>query len=175
MSWPGAYHVVAFLGSLWFGVVDFCRPCIGSSLTASFADGITFHSSSWAQFAVARGAWRVVSVDFRSAEGLFSFQIDNPARRLDCPACGAAEPPIHDRSSRTWRPLNFFQYQAERQAQVLRVACAVCEKTSQVSVPWARPGSGFTQTLEAFIVALCEQMPVLAAARWGCRMLGSGP
>ncbi len=109
--------------------------------------------------------WRVVSVDFRPAEGLISFQIDNPAKLLDCPACGAAEQPIHDRLSRTWRHLNFFQYQAELQAQVPRVACTVCEKTSQVSVPWARPGSGFTQTLEAFIVALCEQMPVLAVAR----------
>ncbi len=44
--------------------------------------------------------WRVVSVDFRPAEGLINFQID-PAKCLDCPACGAAEQPIHDRLSRT--------------------------------------------------------------------------
>jgi hypothetical protein len=32
-------------------------------------------------------------------------------------------------------------------------------------VPWARPGSGFSQTLEAFMVALCSQAPVAAVAR----------
>jgi hypothetical protein len=30
--------------------------------------------------------WRVVSVDFRQAEGLIMFQIDNTAQRLVCPA-----------------------------------------------------------------------------------------
>ncbi|EQD55269.1 transposase IS204/IS1001/IS1096/IS1165 family protein, partial [mine drainage metagenome] len=77
----------------------------------------------------------------------------------------AADQPIHDRLTRSWRHLNFFQYQAVLQARVPRVACTVCEKTSQVEVPWARAGSGFTQTLEAFIVALCEQMPVLAVSQ----------
>lgn len=109
--------------------------------------------------------WRVVNVDFRQSEGVIVFQIDNTAQRLTCPACGAIDQPVHDRLSRSWRHLNFFQYQAVLQARVPRVGCTVCEKTTQVSVPWARAGSGFTQTLEAFIVALCEQMPVLAVAR----------
>jgi transposase len=109
--------------------------------------------------------WCVESVDFRQSEGLIVFQIRNMAQRLECPACGAADQPIHDRLQRSWRHLNFFQYQALLQARVPRVACTVCEKTSQVSVPWAREGSGFTQTLEAFVVALCEQMPVLAVAQ----------
>lgn len=109
--------------------------------------------------------WRVVSVDFRQAEGLIVFEIDNEARRLACPACGAADQPVHDRLARSWRHLNFFQYQAMLQARVPRVRCTACEKTTQVSVPWAREGSGFTQTLEAFVVALCEQMPVLAVSQ----------
>lgn len=109
--------------------------------------------------------WRVVSVDFRPTEGIIVFQIDNTAQRLQCAACGAPDQPIHDRLSRSWRHLNFFQYQAVLQARVPRVGCTVCEKTSQVAVPWARVGSGFTQTLEAFIVALCEQMPALAVSQ----------
>lgn len=108
--------------------------------------------------------WRVVGVDFRKAEGQIVFQIENTAKRLTCPACGAAEQPIHDRLQRSWRHLNFFQYQALLEARVPRVGCRVCEKVSQVEVPWARPGSGFTQTLEAFIVALCKEMPVAAVA-----------
>lgn len=109
--------------------------------------------------------WRVVSVDFRPGEGLIAFQIDNTAKRLACPACGAADQPIHDRLPRTWRHLNFFQFKAVLTAGVPRVACTAREKTTQVDVPWARAGSGFTQTLEAFVVALCEQMPVLAVAQ----------
>ena len=109
--------------------------------------------------------WRVVSVDFRPGEGLIAFQIDNMAKRLVCPACGAADQPIHDRLPRTWRHLNLFQFKAALTAGVPRVACTACEKTTQVDVPWARAGSGFTQTLEAFVVALCEQMPVLAVAQ----------
>lgn len=94
-----------------------------------------------------------------------AFQIDNTAKRLPCPACGAADQPIHDRQPRTWRHLNFFQYKAVLSARVSRVARRSCEKTTQVEVPWARAGPGFTQTLEAFFVALCEQMPVLAVAQ----------
>lgn len=109
--------------------------------------------------------WHVVKVDFRPAEGLITFQIDNSAKQLDCPACGAVDQPIHDRLMRRWRHLNFFQYQAILEALVPRVGCRACEKTTQVDVPWARAGSGFTQTLEAFIVALCEQMPVLAVSK----------
>jgi transposase len=41
--------------------------------------------------------WRVISVDFRQAEGVIVFQIDNTAQRLECPACGASDQPIHDR------------------------------------------------------------------------------
>lgn len=108
--------------------------------------------------------WRVAGVDFQPAQGRIVFQIVNDAKRMACPACGAAEQPIHDRVSRRWRHLNFFQYQALLEARVPRVGCTACGKTTQVEVPWARPGSGFTQVLEAFIVALCEQMPVLAVA-----------
>ena len=109
--------------------------------------------------------WRVVSVDFRQAEGVIVFEIDNTAQRLACPACGAADQPIHDRRARSWRHLNFFQYQAQLRARVPRVGCTACEKTTQVDVPWAREGAGFTQMLEAFIVALCQQMPVLAVSQ----------
>jgi transposase len=108
--------------------------------------------------------WRVSAVDFQREQGQITFRIVNEAKRLPCPACGAAEQPVHDRRERRWRHLNFFQYKALLEASVPRVACTVCGKTSQVSVPWARAGSGFTQVLEAFIVALCEQMPASAVA-----------
>lgn len=109
--------------------------------------------------------WVVSTYEFSPEAGRIDFHLRCDAARLTCPACGAAEQPIHDCKERRWRHLNFFQYQAWIHAEVPRVACGACGKTTQVDVPWARAGSGFTQVLEAFIVALCEEMPVLAVAR----------
>lgn len=109
--------------------------------------------------------WRVVNVNFQPADGRIVFNVENTASRLACPACGAADQPVHDRLARTWQHLNFFQYKAVIEAKVPRVGCRACEKTTQVEVPWARPGAGFTQTLEAFVIALCSQMTVHAVAR----------
>jgi len=109
--------------------------------------------------------WHVVNVNFQQAQGRIVFKVENMANRLACPACGAQDQPIHDRLPRTWQHLNFFQYKAVIEAKVPRVGCRSCEKTTQVDVPWARAGAGFTQTLEAFVIALCTQMPVSAVAR----------
>lgn len=46
-----------------------------------------------------------------------------------------------------------------------RIHCQACGKTTQVEVPWARPGAGFTRTLEAFVAALCTHMPVQVVAK----------
>lgn len=108
--------------------------------------------------------WVVSTYEFSPAAGRIDFHLRCDAARLTCPACGAAGQPIHDRKARSWRHLNFFQYQAWIHAEVPRVTCGQCGKTTQADVPWAHAGSGFTQVLEAFIVALCEEMPVLAVA-----------
>lgn len=109
--------------------------------------------------------WRVVNVDFQQAAGRIVFKVENTAKRLTCPACGTADQPIHDRLPRSWQHLHFFQYRAVIEAHVPRVGCRECEKTTQVDVPWARAGAGFTETLEAFVIALCTQMPVGAVAQ----------
>jgi len=109
--------------------------------------------------------WSVESFNFSMAEGRIDFVVACDAKRLTCPACGAGDQPIHDRIEREWRHLNFFQFKAFIRAQVPRVACKECGKTTQVEVPWTRPGAGFTLTMEAFIVALCREMPMAALAR----------
>ncbi|MCW8209594.1 ISL3 family transposase, partial [Verminephrobacter aporrectodeae subsp. tuberculatae] len=48
--------------------------------------------------------------------------------------------------------------------EVPRIACSDCGKTTQMLVPWARPGSGFTAAFEAFALALCRDLPVSQAA-----------
>jgi transposase len=109
--------------------------------------------------------WAVTSVDFRQAEGAIYFAVECNAKRLPCPSCGAADQPIHDRIERRWQHLHFFQFRAFIDARLPRVACDSCGKTSQVEVPWARAGSGFSLVLEAFVIALCQAMPVAHVAR----------
>ena len=109
--------------------------------------------------------WAVTGFDFRPAEGAIHFTAACQASRLACPACGAVDQPIHDRLAREWQHLHFFQFRAFIKASVPRVACRQCGKTTQSEVPWARPGSGFPVVMEAFIIALCQGMPVAQVAR----------
>jgi transposase len=50
---------------------------------------------------------------------------------------------VHDTVDKTWRHLDFFQHKALLHARLPRVRCPE-HGVGQVSVPWARPGSGFT-------------------------------
>jgi len=86
-------------------------------------------------------------------------------RRLACPHCGAPDQGIHESIQRSWRHLDFFQFEAWLHADVPRVACSACGKTTQVPVPWAREGSGFTLLFEALALSLCKELPVAQAAR----------
>jgi transposase len=65
---------------------------------------------------------------------------------------------------RDWRHLDFFQYEAWLHAPVPRIACNGCGKTTQIQVPWAREGSGFTALFEALALSLCQELPVRQAA-----------
>jgi transposase len=87
-----------------------------------------------------------------------------PGTRFACPSCGAADQPVHDTRPRTWEHLRFFEHKAFIHASVPRVACSACGKTGQITVPWARSGSGFSQLFEAFVIALAKEMPVKAIA-----------
>ena len=109
--------------------------------------------------------WVVQEVRLDTARRRIDFDITCQDARLACPVCGAADQPVHDRLPRSWRHLDFFQYEAWLHCPVPRVACSGCGKTTQVPVPWARPGSGFTALFEALALALCRDLPVRQAAR----------
>jgi transposase len=111
-----------------------------------------------------KAPWEVVEVTLDTGSNRIDFQVACTAKRLACPVCDAQDQRIHDRLERTWRHLDFFQYGAWLHAKVPRVACDACGKTTQVQVPWARPGSGFTLLFEAFSISLCQKMPVAHAA-----------
>ena len=92
--------------------------------------------------------WEVAKVELDTARRRIDFEVRCSARTLACPHCGAAEQRIHNRLRRSWRRLDFFQSEAWLHADVPRVACASCGKTSQVGVTGAREGSGFTALFE---------------------------
>jgi len=108
--------------------------------------------------------WEVEKVELDTASRRIDFEVRCNAKMLGCPQCGLAGQRIHDRLRRSWRHLDFFQYEAWLHAEVPRVACTGCGKTTQVDVPWAREGSGFTALFEALALALCRELPVRQAA-----------
>jgi transposase len=108
--------------------------------------------------------WEVDKVELDTTRRRIDFEVCCSAKALACPRCGAADQRIHDRLRRSWRHLDFFQFEAWLHADVPRLACVGCGKTSQVGVPWAREGSGFTALFEALALALCRELPVAQAA-----------
>lgn len=109
--------------------------------------------------------WEVVSVELNTGKRRIDFDVAHGAKQASCPACGKAHQPIHDRVRRSWRHLDFFQFEAWLHAEVPRVRCGGCGKTTQLPVPWAREGSGFTLLFEALGLSLCRELPVRQAAR----------
>jgi transposase len=109
--------------------------------------------------------WRVAKVELNTAQKRIDFNLTCDDKYLPCPLCHKADQSIHDRIERQWRHLDFFQYEAWLHADVPRIHCDDCAKTTQVEVPWAREGSGFTLLYEALALSLCQDLPVRQAAQ----------
>ena len=109
--------------------------------------------------------WQVSDIRFEPEQGEIHFDLLCEAKRLGCPACGETDQPLHDRVHRTWQHLHCFQYQAFLHAPLPRVKCGRCGKVTQVEVPWARPGSGFTLLMDALVLTLAKKLPVSAIAQ----------
>ncbi len=136
------------------------------SLRSGSVQGLTMRDTTLMQMALGlTPPWAVTGSDFDAEAGRIDIQIDFPAgSRFTCPSCGAANCPPHDTERKSWRHLNFFQHQAYLNARVPRVRCDKCGIRA-VSVPWARPESGFTLLFEAMVMTMISAMPVKAVAR----------
>ena len=108
--------------------------------------------------------WSVQTVALDTARRRIDFTLTCSAKQLRCPLCQAPEQRVHDRLHREWRHLDFFQFEAWLHAEVPRIACSACGKTTQTEVPWAREGSGFTALFEALALSLCQELPVRQVA-----------
>jgi transposase len=104
--------------------------------------------------------WKVVRTAFDvEAKRLDLFVDFSAGSRFACPECGKGGCAVHDTTEKEWRHLDFFQHLAFIHARVPRARCEACG-VRLVTVPWARPGSGFTLLAEALILELARNMPV---------------
>ena len=109
--------------------------------------------------------WMVKACNFDAAKKRLDIEIDFArGGHFPCPQCATPDCPVHDTSMQTWRHLDFFQHQAFLHSRTPRITCPDCG-VKQITVPWARPGSGFTLLFEALAMALMTAMPVATAAR----------
>ena len=117
------------------------------------------------QKAIGMDPWVVVSYEFDSDKGRLDLELDfPPGQTFVCPECNTEGCKVYDTEKKSWRHLNFFQYEAYLHARVPRVDCRKCG-VKLVRVPWARPGSGFTLLFEAVVMALAREMPVRAMSK----------
>jgi len=70
----------------------------------------------------------------------------------------------YDTTQKTWRHLNFFQYQCYLHAWIPRVDTGK-GRARQVDAPWEGHAAGFTLMFEAFIMELIKLMPVHQVAK----------
>ncbi len=109
--------------------------------------------------------WCVTASRFDAQTKRLDIELDFArGSRFACPQCGAAHCPVHDTDTSSWRHLNFFQHEAYLHARVPRIRCEHCG-VRKISVPWARPDSGFTLLFEAYLMAMVSAMTVAAVAR----------
>ena len=105
--------------------------------------------------------WKVVSFDFTLETNRLDIKIDfTRGATFPCPVCGDLVS-VHDTVDKTWRHMNFFQYETYLTARTPRVKCPKegCG-IKLVQVPWARPGSHFTLLFEALTMVLAREMPI---------------
>ena len=109
--------------------------------------------------------WTVDKIEFSDQQHQLDLYLNFPSgSRFPCPLCH--EPAgVYDTAERTWRHLNFFQHTTLLHARLPRIDCPE-HGVKTVEPPWARPGSGFTLLMEAFVLGLVQHgMPVRQVAR----------
>lgn len=84
--------------------------------------------------------------------------------KFPCPNCGKPDCSAYDTKEKVLRHINYFQYTTYLHCRVPRVKCSNCG-VLKIEVPWARGKSGFTLRMEALILELAKEMPVLKVGK----------
>ena len=72
--------------------------------------------------------------------------------------------PVHDTTPKTWRHLNFFEYNCYLHCRVPRIKTD-SGKVRHIQTPWEGKSSGFTLLFEALLMQLIKGMSVSGAAK----------
>jgi len=121
-------------------------------------------------FAVALGLpgtpWKVVDVRFDKDLKRLDIDLDSPpGSRFPHPQTGQPDA-IYDSEARSWRHLNFFQFECSVNGPGPRVNGGPGSDVHRVTVPWARPKSGFSLLMESWMLVLAQSgMTVAEVAR----------
>lgn len=103
--------------------------------------------------------WKITRIEFGEEEGKIKLFIDFPRGSVfQCPKC-KKEANAYDTTEKTWRHLNFFQYECYLVVRVPRTDCKE-DGILQIELPWARSSADFTLLFESFAMILCREMPV---------------
>lgn len=78
--------------------------------------------------------WSVKKVALDTVGQRIYFTRTGHVKQFPSPLCNEPEQGIYDRLKREWRHIDVFQFEAWLHAAVLRSACSVCAKTSQIAV-----------------------------------------
>ena len=110
--------------------------------------------------------WRVMEVRFDAELRRLDIDLDfPPGSRFPHPESGQ-DCPVYDTEMRSWRHLNFFQFECYLHAHVPRVDGGPGAGVKRVDVPWARAHSGFSLLMESMMLVLTRSgMTVAEAAR----------
>lgn len=109
--------------------------------------------------------WEVWGISFQPEKKRLDISIGFPRGSLfTCPVCGSSGAKAYDTDEKSWRHLDFFQYESWLTARVPRVKCDCGCGVKAIEVPWARPNSGFTLLFEALIMAFAPEIPVAQIA-----------
>ena len=108
--------------------------------------------------------WFIAGMGFDEQQRKLSIRVDfEVGSRFVVPG-QTGEHPVHDTVTKTYRHLNFFQYQCDLEVRVPRVKLPD-GKVIQVTPPWAGKLSGFSLLFEAFVLLLSRQMPFSGVSR----------
>ena len=109
--------------------------------------------------------WEIKEVKFLEVESVNELHINIDFKKGSKFMDESGKPcEVYDTKEKGWRHLDFFQHKCYLHCRVPRIRTSE-GKIRLISVPWSRPGSGFTLLFEAFVMVLIKkEMPINKAA-----------
>jgi transposase len=94
----------------------------------------------------------------RFSEGALILTFRRRFRRLTCPVCGTSVLGRFEEKIRRWRHLSLWGVPTYLEGPIRRLRCPTCQSVRTERVPWARPGSDFTQPFEDVVAFLAQSL-----------------